>query len=56
MRAEIFYEMIKITSNTFNAPIETPNQYTPGSWGRADITNWKFDFQPYSGIFINLKF
>ena len=56
MRPEIFYEMIKITSNTFNAPIDTPNHYTTGSWGRADIKNWKFDFQPYSGIFINLKF
>ncbi|MFC4871992.1 hypothetical protein [Negadavirga shengliensis] len=56
MRLEIFYEKLKFTSDSFIAPIETPNDSMPGSWGRYNITSWKLNFQPYSGIFINLEF
>ncbi len=56
MRPEIFYEKLKFTSDSLVAPIETPNDSMPGSWGRHNITNWNLNFQPYSGIFINLKF
>ncbi|EON76199.1 hypothetical protein ADIS_3327 [Lunatimonas lonarensis] len=54
MRLEIFYEKLKFNSDSLIATIENPNNSMPGSWGRYNVANWKFNFQPYSGIFVNI--
>jgi hypothetical protein len=54
MRLEIFSKETKSKSNSYEAPIENPNDFSSTGYGRADIKSWNFSFQPYSGIFINL--
>jgi hypothetical protein len=53
-RLEIVLKSQKLKSNTFFAPVEDPDNIMVGSYGKYDQKSLIFNFQPYSGIFINL--
>ncbi|EON76207.1 hypothetical protein ADIS_3335 [Lunatimonas lonarensis] len=54
MRLEILYKEAKLRANGFQAPFENPNDFSSTGYSRADIKSWIFNFQPYSGIFVNI--
>jgi len=57
MRMELFYNSTKSTSDAYTSQVIDIDGFGDGhSFGGHDINAWFFDFQPYSGIFINLKF
>lgn len=56
MRVELNYLNTKSRSDTFIKSSANPDGSESHSIGGHDAKTWVFDFQPYSGIFINLKF
>jgi len=56
MRIELFYNNTKSRSDAFTKSSANPDGSESHSKGGHDSRAWFFDFQPYSGIFINLKF
>ena len=56
MRVELFYNSTKSRSDSFIKSSANPDGSETHSIEGNDINAWFFDFQPYSGIFINLKF
>nr|MBI1230379.1 hypothetical protein [Cytophagales bacterium] len=45
----------KMKSTSIFAPVGDPNNIMEGSWGGYTQKTSKFNFQPYSGIFVNLN-
>ena len=56
MRAELFYKSTKSRTDAFIKSSANPDGSEFHNIAGHDINAWFFDFQPYSGIFINLKF
>jgi len=56
MRIELFYNNTKSRKDGFSKSSANPDGSETHSIGGHDAKAWIFDFQPYSGIFINLKF
>ena len=56
MRVELFYNSTKSRSDAFTKSSANPDGSEAHSFGGHDINALFFNFQPYSGIFINLNF
>ncbi|MBI0401734.1 hypothetical protein [Cyclobacterium marinum] len=56
IRMKIFYYRTKFRSDSYTSQVINPDECCGHSIGGYDAEAWIFDFQPYSGIFINLKF
>ena len=56
MRMELFYNSTKSRKDSFTKSSDNPDGPEAHSFGGHDINALFFNFQPYSGIFINLKF
>lgn len=57
MRFAITHKNVVYTQDSFHKQISDPNRLGEAhTIGGYKLNGWSFDFQPYSGIFINLKF
>ena len=56
MRAELNYLSTKFKKDSYSSQVIIPDECCGHSIGRYDSKTYVFNLQPYSGIFINLKF